>query len=118
MHRPQTSFTSALAALALVLAACKSGIREERFDAVDARMLEAIELASHEKEAMAQSAAPGTVDAHLRAWDELLRALLLARAAGALAYLADDEQSLADLEQRLAELLALMPAPVPDRPGS
>lgn len=110
--KPRTVLlTRALAGLALALAACRSGIDEARFDDFDARLVETIEQAHGQKEDWALEAPGDERDRRLSAWDDVLGALLLARAAGALAYLSDDEQSLADIERKIASLVALMPAP-------
>ena len=109
MHRSFSLLLGAGIALVLFLVACRSGIREERFDAWDERVVDAIDFASAQKDECAAQEPSAARDLSIAEWDELLRTLMVVRSAGALAYLQDDDKSLVELEKSLTMLLLAMP---------
>lgn len=109
-RKPGRALLAPALVLTLTLAAgCRASLPETRFDAWDARVAALIELASTAKVQCAERAPESQRDERVGAWDELLRALVLARAAGANAYLAGSPEGLARIEREVDLLLAHLP---------
>lgn len=98
-----------LVSLVAALAACRSGIDEHRYRTWDARMAQWIQLAASAKQQVATEPRVVDRDQRVAGWDSVLQALVLARAAGATAYLRDDEAALAEIDRTLQALVERIP---------
>ena len=111
---PNPSLRCARAVLAFLLlflcgAGCRGGVSSARFQAWDARCAEWIERASVAKVEVGAQPSSDARDEAIAQWDELLQALTSARAAGALAHLANDARGLGEIERDAQALAAHYP---------
>jgi hypothetical protein len=111
-RQPEGRWALRLSLLLTCLGGCAPSISPERYESW-CRQLDEVRVSADASRDRAAAEAPSTLrEDELLRWDALMKTLVLAQCAGALAYLRNDARDLDDVQAKVNDVLVLFP-PLP-----